>query len=289
MSYEYYIGNNDEEAVLVECGPMRLVIRAWNRDQRQTTLARQSAEESISFLERIARCRALLGRPWPQIGDLSENELAHRMVTSVRAIDDHDLTPMAAVAGTIADAVADWLFERGMTKVIIDNGGDISIRLKKDEKATVGIRPRVTSHHITHLVRLDAGRSKWGVTTSGVGGRSLTRGIASAVTVLAADASVADAASTAIANACFVEDAGIEQLPAKKIDPNTDLANLLVTAEVRSLSANKILKAITAAQQKAEYLSQKDVIFGAFIALEGQSVITGGMRPYISEVRKTDG
>ncbi|MGD8961162.1 MAG: hypothetical protein PVF29_08470 [Desulfobacterales bacterium] len=35
---------------------------------------------------------------------------------------------------------------------------------------------------------LDDCRSSWGVTTSGIGGRSFTRGIASAVTVIAANA-----------------------------------------------------------------------------------------------------
>ena len=68
------------------------------------------------------------------------------------------------------------------------------------------IRPQVNSRHISHVIRLDGSQAAWGVTTSGVGGRSLTRGIASAVTVLAANASVADAAATAIGNACFVED-----------------------------------------------------------------------------------
>jgi ApbE superfamily uncharacterized protein (UPF0280 family) len=282
MSYEYYIGVIDEESVLVECGPMRLVIRAWKKDQPQITPARRAAEESISYLERIARCRPLLSRPWPQIGDLPKNELALCMVTSVRAIGDEDLTPMAAVAGTIADAVADWLFKREMTKVIIDNGGDISIRLKGDERVIVGIRPSVTSHHISHLVRLDAGRNAWGVTTSGVGGRSFTKGIASAVTVLAANASVADAASTAIANACIVEDNSIIQLPAEKVDPDSDLAGTNVTTEVGSLSSKKISMAIAIAQRKADYLAQKGVIIGAFIALKGQFVITDGMQPYIS-------
>ena len=289
MSYEYYIGVIDDESVLVECGPMRLVIGAWKNKQPQIKLARRAAEKSIIYLERIARCRTILSRPIPEITDLPEDELALAMIANTRAIGDEDLTPMAAVAGTIADVVADWLFERGMTKVIIDNGGDISIRLKGDETATVGIRPQVTSHHITHVVRLDAGRSKWGVTTSGVGGRSFTRGIASAVTVLAADASMADAASTAIANACFVKDAGIVQLPAKNIDPNSDLADLFVTSEMGSLSAKKIVKAIAAAQKKADYLTQIGVIFGAFIALEGRFVITNGMRSYISEISKTAG
>ena len=285
MSYEQYIGAIDEDSVLVECGPMRLVIRAWNKKQPQIKLARRAAEESISFLERIARCRMIVSRPIPEITELPEDELALRMIASVRTIGDDDLTPMAAVAGTIADAVANWLYEQGLTKVIVDNGGDIAVRLADGETVTVGVRPQVTSRHISHVIYLDSGCSTWGVTTSGVGGRSLTRGIASAVTVLATNASVADAAATAIANACFVKDDRIIQLPAEKIDPASDLKDIPVTTEVGPLSSDKISIALDAAQRKAEYLSQKGVIIGAFITLDSVNVISEGMRPYVSPVK----
>ena len=285
MSYEYYIGVIDDESVLVECGPMRLIIRAWNKTQPQLSLARRAAEESISYLERIARCRSLLSRPWPRIKDLCDDELAQRMVTSVKTIGDGDLTPMAAVAGTIADAAADWLFEQGLTKVIVDNGGDIAIRLARGERATVGVRPNVGSRFISHVISLDSNRSAWGVTTSGMGGRSFTRGIASAVTVLADNASVADAAATAVANSCFVEDKGVLQLAAEKIDPNSDLTGTLITTEVGPLSEEKRRRAIESAQEKTEYLVQKKAVIGGFIALEDAMVISEGMQPYISPVK----
>ena len=287
MSYEKYIGVIDEESVLVECGPMRLVIRAWRKKQPQIKLARKAAEESISYLERIARCRSQLSRPIPEGEELPQDKLALGMIASTSAIGDEDLTPMAAVAGTIADAAADWLFERGVTRVIVDNGGDIAIRLSEGETATVGVRPQVNSSHISHVIRLDASQPGWGVTTSGLGGRSLTRGIASAVTVLAANASVADAAATAIGNACFVEDDGIVQLPADSLDPNTDLAGLPVTAKVGELPSDKIFQAIESARQKAERLSQRKIIRGAFIALQNVFAISDGLKPYISPVSET--
>jgi ApbE superfamily uncharacterized protein (UPF0280 family) len=140
---------------------------------------------------------------------------------------------------------------------------------------------------VSHVIHLDGSQPAWGVTTSGVGGRSLTRGIASAVTVLAANASVADAAATAIGNACFVEDEGIIQLPAESFDPHTDLAGLSVTAEVGELLPEKILKAIESARQKAELLSQRKIISGAFIALQNVFAISVGLKPYISSVSET--
>jgi ApbE superfamily uncharacterized protein (UPF0280 family) len=287
MTYEHSIAVIDEESILVECGPMRLVVRAWNGGQPQIMLARQAAEESILYLERIARYRSQLSRPIPQIEELPQDDLALGMIASVGAIGDDDLTALAAVAGTIADAVADWLFERGATRVIVENGGDIAVRLKAGETTTVGVRPQVNDRHISHVIRLDGSQPAWGVTTSGVGGRSLTRGIASAVTVVAANASVADAAATAIGNTCFVEDNSVVQLPAESLDPSTDLAGLLVTTEVGGLSPGKVLKAIESARQKAELLAQRKVIHGAFIALQNVFAISDGLKPYISPVSET--
>ncbi len=284
MTYEHYIGVIDEESVLVECGPMRLVIRAWKKGQPQIEVARKAAEKSIRYLEQIASCRLLLSRPIPEAVKWPKGDLAVQMISSVKAIGDDDLTPMAAVAGTIADAVADWLVDQKMDRVIVDNGGDIALRLETGETATVGIRPQIDNLLVSHVLHLDGSQPSWGVTTSGVGGRSLTRGIASAVTVVAANASVADAAATAIGNACFVEDEGIVQSPAESLDPNTDLAGLSVTTEVGELLPEKILKALECARQKAELLSQRKIILGAFMGLQNMFAISDGLKSYISPV-----
>jgi hypothetical protein len=130
------------------------------------------------------------------------------------------------------------------------------------------------------VIYLDSSRSAWGVTTSGMGGRSFTRGIASAVTVLADNASLADAAATAVANSCFVEDKSILQLPAQNIDPNSDLADIHVTSEVKLLSTESIRKAVGNARRKADNLFQKDLIIGAFIALGSVYTITDGLKSY---------
>ncbi len=281
MSYEYYIGVIDQESVLVECGPMRLIIRAWNENQPQLELARRAAEKSISYLEGIASCKSLLSQPFSEIKALPKETLAREMIGSVSAVGDEDLTPLAAVAGTIADAVADWLFDQGMPRVIVDNGGDIAVRLADGETATVGIRPTISSPIISHVIELDSASSNWGVTTSGLGGRSFTRGIASAVTVLAAKASMADAAATAVANACFVENHGITQLPAERIDPNSDLAGICVTTKVGTLGSDSIRLALENARLKAESIYQKGLISGTFIALGTKFTITDGLKDYI--------
>jgi len=282
MSYEQSIVLLDEETVLAECGPMRLAIRAWQNGRPQIALCRQAAQVSFAYLEAVAKHRTVLSDFAENIRVLPGNVLARRMIDSVRAVGDMDLTPMAAVAGTIADAVADWLFGRGPTKIVVDNGGDIAIRLAAGETATVGIRSKINRFDISHIAHLDDRSSSWGVTTSGRGGRSFTRGIASAVTVIAENASIADAAATSIANACVVEDLSIVQLPAEQLDPATDLNGVNVTVNVGALSSGKKNQAVKMALAKADALCRQEIIVGALIALEDTFVMTHSVRELIA-------
>jgi len=261
-------------AVMAECGPMRLVISAAVGKVTQRETAVQAAETSFTYLERIARLRGVLSRRMDEIPKDLEDSLGLQMVRSVLAVGDEDLTPMAAVAGTIADAVADYLFARGMTKVVVDNGGDVAVRLRRGASVRVGIRPEVGRQDISVVIALDSRSGSWGVTTSGLGGRSLTRGVASAVTVIARSASVADAASTAIANASFVTDDGVIQRRAEEIEPQTDLVGLPVTVKVAQLAQEKKIRAVSNAIKRAEALIDKDIIFGAFVAVQGEVAMT---------------
>jgi ApbE superfamily uncharacterized protein (UPF0280 family) len=284
MTYEQSILLLDDETVIAECGPMRLVIRAWQNSRPQIALCQQAAQASFAFLEAVAKEKTVLRDFAGNIRSLPQNVLAQQMIESVKAIGDMGLTPMAAVAGTIADAVADWLFAHGPTKVVVDNGGDIAIRLAAGETATVGIRPQINCFDISHIARLDDRRSSWGVTTSGLGGRSFTRGIASAVTVIAENASIADAASTAIANACFVSDPNIQQVPAEQIDPFTDLAGKAVTVRVGKLARAKRRAAQMRALQRAEDLVAGGYIHGALICQDKRFAMTSSLSAWVHRI-----
>lgn len=264
--------------VLAESGPMRLVISASIGKMAQTEAALRAAEESFVFLERIARHRKILGRHFPEHGEGIEDPLVLKMINSVVMIGDEDLTPMAAVAGTLADEVADFLFERGMTKVVVDNGGDVAIRADREDPITVGIRPDVSDPAVSYVIGLDPRLRSHGVATSGLGGRSLTRGIASAATVVARTASLADAAATAVANASFLEDSQVLRRSAEDLDPYTDIPGLDITVKVGPLSEEKKGLAVSRAFQKAEDLVRRQVIFGAFVAVQGVHGMTGYFR-----------
>jgi uncharacterized protein len=274
MPYEKAIHILQGGSVMLECGPMRLVIDTRVGKVPQPQQAVRAADEAVRFLEAVARSRPFLGRDYRRLMLHITNPLALKMVASVKAVGDQDLTPMAAVAGTIADAVADFLFERGMTRVLVDNGGDVAIRSSDGEPVTVGIRPQVDTKSISHAIVLGPERTAWGIATSGLGGRSLTRGVVDAATIIAADASLADAAATAVANASYVEHSAVIQKPAEEIDPFTDIAGLEVTVNVGPLPEEKKHQAIDHAIRRAEELVKHGLILGAFVAFQGKTTMT---------------
>jgi hypothetical protein len=278
MTYVHSIHVEQDGWTCVDYGPMHLHLLASKGGRSDPGILREAAELAMLGLDQVAGLKEMLKLPHVQINEETNDEIAGKMIGSVRAIGDRDLTPMAAVAGTLADLAADWLQARGMTRVIVDNGGDIAVRLSPGETVRIGVRPDLRFQSISHIALLDSRFASWGVTTSGFGGRSFTRGIASAVTVAAQSASIADAASTAIANACFVEDERVRQMEADKLDPNTDLIGIPVTVDVGDLEPEKYAQAIERAYSKAEALAEKGTIFGALIVAGGLASMTEKMQ-----------
>jgi ApbE superfamily uncharacterized protein (UPF0280 family) len=278
MPYQQTITPLQAGAVRAECGPMRVVISAAIGKVPQSEMAMKAAEASFEYLERIARFRGLLGRKQSDISPDIEDPLVLKMIRSVLAVGDPELTPMAAVAGTIGDGIADFLFERGMTKVVVDNGGDVSLRLQGVQPARVGIRPNIGTNAIAGVLTLDSSFPSWGVATSGLSGRSLTRGVASAATVVARQAAMADAAATAIANASLVADPTVVQRPAEEIDPDTDIPGVPVTVKVGALSDLKKSMALSQAMGKANELLRRRVIMGAYVVVQRRTAMTDFFR-----------
>lgn len=275
----------DDRTLQADCGPMRLTIQALTNRRPRLDLCRRAAGIAFTYLERIAACRVPLCQPPRQITFRTDDRLARQMINSARSTGDKNLTPMAAVAGTIADAVADWIRDRGASKVVVNNGGDIAIRLAGDESATVGIRTDIRRPDITHVLELNGTRPAWGVATSGFGGRSFTTGIASAVTVVADRASTADAAATAVANACTVADAAIIRQPARQLDPATDIPDIDVTVAIGPLSRKKKQTALNRALEKTQMLVRKKQIIGALLAIDGENAAEFGLQPFLRPPR----
>lgn len=261
-----------EDRVFLDYGPMQIHLKADRFGQGMTTELQEAATYGIEMLKELAgvlplaKDKRTLGYPHPENLPLP----LRLMLEAVSVTKDQTLTPMAAVAGTFSDLLADWLVAKGATKVLINNGGDIAVRLLEKERTKIGLTPSIEAPSFTHVLNLEASHKIGGVATSGFGGRSFTQGIASSVTVLARTSRVADACATLIGNHCFVEDPGIIRVSAETLDPNTDIPGLPVTVGIEELRPETPFLAMSSGLLKAYELYNEGIIQGAVIFIGSQ-------------------
>jgi Uncharacterized conserved protein len=106
--------------------------------------------------------------------------------------------PMAAVAGTIAEAAVDAMISAGAKYAIVDNGGDIA--LINDETVTVGIYAGESPIKGLALEVPPRDLILGICTSSGTVGPSISFGNADAALIVSDDVALADAAATALGN-----------------------------------------------------------------------------------------
>jgi hypothetical protein len=222
------------------------------------------------------RVRATVVRGPAVHGPLVRGPVAQAMVRAVWPYREQFITPMAAVAGSVAQRVlACLLAGRALRRATVNNGGDIALWLAPGEQLALGVVARVAAPAIDRRVIVTADSGVRGIATSGWGGRSFSLGIADAVTVFAADAPAADAAATVVANAVTVEHPGVRRVPANSLQPDTDLGSLPVTVAVDIRDAGVWSAALDAGARVAERWVAEGTIQGALLFAGGQSRAVG--------------
>ena len=174
------------------------------------------------------------------------------MERAVQNFHPEFLTPMAAVAGSVADEIiAAMRAAADLDKAYVNNGGDIAVHLAPGNEMRAAIAG--TGHGLADRLAISAADPVRGIATSGWRGRSFSLGIADAVTVLAKDAAAADAAATLIANAVDLPGHGaIIRQPANELSPDSDLGDRLVTTDVGPLTPIEIEDALGRGTSVAE-------------------------------------
>ena len=189
------------------------------------------------------------------------------------------ITPMAAVAGAVAQDLITRCQIPGITRAWANNGGDIALYLAPGQSVQIGLfadLARFKAMAGSTGIQLDGHfevRSDMpvrGVATSGWRGRSLSMGIADSVTVLAASAAQADAAATMIANAVNVQHPAIERMPAHQCRDDSDLGDRLVTVKVPVLPADLVAEALSHGLAVAQEMQATGLIFAAALVCQGQ-------------------
>lgn len=246
-------------------GPIDLVIGAEGPG-RHAALAR-ATRRFRTVLEELAAELPLLRRPlegWP------EGRVARRMARAVAPFRGVFVTPMAAVAGAVADEIAAEMRGPGVTKIHVNNGGDIAFHLEG--------RETVTALSPAGEIRLtaDEARQVGGIATSGWRGRSHSLGIADAVTVLAATAAAADVAATLVSNAVNLPGhPAIDRAPASTLSPDSDLGERPVTTGRGALAEACVRRALARGARAAEAYRAQRLLHSACLTLDETHSIVG--------------
>ena len=206
--------------------------------------------------------------------------IARRMAQAVAPFRPAFITPMAAVAGAVAEAVLASFVRPGITRAYANNGGDIALHLDPGESLTCAIAARPGAPDRITIRATDPVR---GIATSGWRGRSWSLGIADSVTTLARSASMADAAATMIANAVDLPGhPSITRQPAREMQADSDLGAIPVTTAVGPLSPAEVDRALNAGAQAAAAYRQRGLIDAAALFLHPEVRTLG--TPFLTEL-----
>ena len=263
-----------EGIVLVDYGPITMSIKTQIEGRLLTEVATFVAENVVKNFEELIPFLKFARSP---IGELKKINnciyplVLNRMIEAIDQLDEDDFTPMAAVAGTLSDLAMEEALKHKADFVIANNGGDVAFHTSPHyNPMKVGIISDLSINKVTHMLKIDTKSQIKGIATSGYGGRSLTKGVASAVTVLARNSSFADAAATAIANAVNCDDIAVERCLAEEIDYNTDIKGALVTKRIGKMADESIETAINIGEKRAKELYDKGMILGAIVFVQGK-------------------
>ena len=237
---------------------------AWRRFG--TVLDELVAELPLAAAARRGRLHACAAR-----------RIARRMWQACAPFREGFITPMAAVAGAVAQELIGCYHRPGIERAWINNGGDIALHLRRGPfrarravRRSCPFRLRDAASTTDGQFDVAADMPVRGVATSGWRGRSFSLGIADSVTVLAATAAEADAAATVIANAVDVEDPGIHRKPASACKDDSDLGDIPVTTNVETLPPAQVARALDAGAARAEALRRMGLVSSALLVCQGQ-------------------
>ena len=255
-----------------------MIIEAFGREAERRAAYGAAIARFQTILEELVAELAELRQPAGAMPRRFAGTTANRMERAVQKFHPEFITPMAAVAGSVADEImAAMRGAADLDRAYVNNGGDIAIHLAPGAEMRAAIAG--TGHGFADRLVIRAADPVRGIATSGWRGRSFSLGIADAVTVLAKDAAAADAAATLIANAVDLPGhSAIVRQPANELSPDSDLGGRRVTTSVGALSSADVDEALNRGLAAAEEYGRRGLIHAAALFLAGDTRACGNDR-----------
>lgn len=266
----------DGRRLHLQDGPIDLIVEAVGGEADRRVAYDAATRRFTGLLDELCGELPLLRRAVDPERCPPQGVVARRMHAAVAPFAGaHFITPMAAVAGSVAEEIlAAMTGAARLERAYVNNGGDIALHLANGERFSIGLMDRPDALGSMRTISIDADDPSRGIATSGRHGRSFSLGIADAVTVLARTASRADAAATIIANAVDLPGhPAITRCPAQDLQPDSDLGARLVTRGVGGLSALEIAVALEAGAACARRLLAMGLIDSAILRLHGETLV----------------
>ncbi|MBZ9724033.1 UPF0280 family protein [Mesorhizobium sp. CO1-1-11] len=259
-------------------GPIDLIVEAFGEaDECRAAYAQAVARFQTMLIELVEELPELRLPAFFLAPRTFTGPTARRMEAAVMPLAECFITPMAAVAGSVADEMlAALLAGRKLDRAYVNNGGDSALHL--DKATSIGLAVAGTGNGMADRITIRAQDGVRGVATSGWRGRSFSLGIADAVTVLARTGAEADAAATLIANAVDLPgNPAIRRTPASDLSPDSDLGARLVTQGVGTLASGEVARALDNGLAVAEDFRRRGLIAASALFLGGEARISGSV------------
>ena len=268
----------DGKRLHLQDGPIDLIIEAKGSERDVHAAYEAAAHRFTGLLDELCGELTELREAADPTRSTLNGVVARRMHAAVAPFAaEHFITPMAAVAGSVAEEILGAMLAAArLDRAYVNNGGDIALHLIGAEQFSIGLLDRPDRHGVMQTIAIEADDPARGIATSGRHGRSFSLGIADAVTVLARTASQADAAATIIANSVDLPGhPAVTRCPANELQPDSDLGARLVTRDVGELREEEIDDALAAGVIRAQQLLASGLIEGAALRLLGETAVVG--------------
>lgn len=255
-------------------GPIDVIVDCDGSDDAIRAAYLRARRAFRPILENLV---AELPRLRTAFGQDPQGDVAKRMQMAVSRFAGVFVTPMAAVAGSVADHLLAALLEpgHGLIRAHVNNGGDIAL-WTSDSPFRLAICEDPLTRYMGARAKIAPNDGIGGVATSGWRGRSHSLGIADAVTVLARDAATADAAATLIANAVDLPGHPcVTRAPADSLSPDSDLGARLVTTDVGPLTLSDRQTALARGSALAQHYISNGLIAAACLTCQGERTAVG--------------